>query len=404
MNRALVFGSMVLPFAVVSEALAYVGQDPIIRPAQCNLTQVTAEYGPDASIRYSFLGTCNSQPVTGEARYANQQMAERFYYQGAQLNTSARCPADPWVTGATCEDQKVAAKGADPGSLIYEKAPLSRRISDTKLFQDAKANATRPKPPGPPVNAHAKMKSIQNAIVYWLGPEQQGNYGPYLNFIVEARPQKAEGAAWTKLGGIARHSDPNYKLSVRLPPAPEGGSGWELRACATTAFNQTCTSPIVPTIAPDMYRLGPGLERAKTPPPVTTEVNSARKSITPQIGSSQNSPSSEQGTGNAASAPLRSFGKAHNTSPANNAALNPQPLPPKSFGKIQSPSPGSNAALNPQPLPPKVFSFGRVMGRGVPEGEAAPDDTPPVDPTANDSSNMEAAPSQASPIGVKPEP
>lgn len=340
------FGSTVLLVAVWSGAFAYVGDDPIVTPQNCNFTTVTAEFGPDGSIRYKVMGTCNGSPINGEMAYGkNQQMQERLFYRGAQISTQAMCPADPWISGATCEDPKVSAKGADPGSLLYSRLPLSRDVvGSAQVFQNAHANAAHPRPPGPPVNAKAIMRltltnKIERATVSWLGPDQQGNYGPYLDFIVEARPQKAEGAAWTKIGGVKRHGAPNYQLIVQFPPAPQGTAGWEVRTCSTTVFTRTCTGPIIPTptsLADHLERLGPGSAIGLIPPGKGTI-------------------DAQQLPSKAFSAPIQGNG----SSAAEKAALNPQPLPPK--------------ALSSQPLRQKSFSES-IMRRGIPEGEALPAD------------------------------
>ncbi|MCA9422991.1 MAG: hypothetical protein KC592_18370, partial [Nitrospira sp.] len=226
-------------------------------------------------------------------------------------------------------------------------------ISEPQVFQHAKANATRPNPPGPPVNARAEIRGGGNATVYWLGPDQQGNFGPYLNFVVEARPKGAEGATWTKLGGINRHSAPDYRVGVKIPEPIPGFSGWELRTCATTVLARTCTGPFSPTLAFNKERLAPLIGRDKTGPPLTIQKeNSTLQSSKPQIGAPQSSSPNQQGGGNAAS-PLRSYGKIGNVAPGNESALNPQPLPPKSF------------------------RFGSIMHRGIPEGEAPPSDVAP---------------------------
>ncbi|MCB1053617.1 MAG: hypothetical protein KIT39_14735 [Nitrospirales bacterium] len=355
MTLTIGFLSVVVWGTIWTAALAYTGDDPVIRWESCKLTELTARLGPDGSIRYSIMGTCYNNPITGELAYAtNRQMAEQFIYRGAKFRTTAVCPDDPWISGATCEDQLVSAQGADPGHLIYQKVPLSRYvISEPQVFQHAKANATRPNPPGPPVNARAEIRGGGNATVYWLGPDQQGNFGPYLNFVVEARPKGAEGATWTKLGGINRHSAPDYRVGVKIPEPIPGFSGWELRTCATTVLARTCTGPFSPTLAFNKERLAPLIGRDKTGPPLTIQKeNSTLQSSKPQIGAPQSSSPNQQGGGNAAS-PLRSYGKIGNVAPGNESALNPQPLPPKSF------------------------RFGSIMHRGIPEGEAPPSDVAP---------------------------
>lgn len=393
-NLAMGLGSTVLLVMFWSGAFAYVGDDPVIIARSCSFTTATAEFGPDGSIRYKVMGTCNGGPLTGQMAYGtNQQMQERFFYGGAQISTSAICPADPWVSGVKCQDPKVAAKGADPGSLLYSPVPLSREVvGSAQVFQNAHANAAHPKPPGPPVNAKAIMRltlsnKIERATVSWLGPDQQGNFGPYLNFIIEARPQQAEGAAWTKIGGVNRHAAPNYQLVVQFPPTPQGTAGWEVRTCSTTVFTRTCTGPIIPTMAPfteRLDRLAPGSAINITPKRKNT-IDSLKLPDKAFSAPRQGGPSgSEKAALNPQPLPPKPFSAPIQSSPsaAGKAALNPQPLPPKAFGAIQPPSPGTNAALNPQPLPPK-FGFGSILRRGIPEGEAppsevAPDNEPPT--------------------------
>ncbi len=365
MNMTIGLGSSILLVTFWSGAFAYVGSDPVITPQSCNFTTVTAEFGPDGSIRYNLMGNCNGTPITGQMAYGtNQQMAEKFYYRGAQISTKATCPADPWISGAACEDQQVSAKGADPGSLLYQSAPLSLRVGGAaQLFQRAHANAAHPKPPGPPVNAKAIMRAgfntVKKATVSWLGPDQQGSYGPYLDFIVEARPQHAEGAAWTKIGGIKRHAAPNYQLIVQFPPAPQGTAGWELRTCSTTVFTRTCTGPIIPegaSFADRIDRLPSGSQPGTLP-------------------TGKNAIDSQRLPAKAFSAPIQS-----SPSAAGKAALNPQPLPPK--------------ALSVQPITPKSSRFGSIMLRGIPEGETPPAEGSPADTT----------PAEVPPADEKPAP
>lgn len=406
-RRHMVIGlsSTVLLVAVWSGGFAYVGDDPVITTQSCSFTTATAEFGPDGSIRYNVMGTCNGSPITGEMGYGtDQRMKERFFYGGAQIRTSAICPADPWISGVACEDQKVSATGANPGPLLYSRVPLSTSVvGAAQVFQNAHANASHPKPPGPPVNVKAIMRftlsnQIERAVVSWLGPDQQGSFGPYLDFIVEARPQKAEGAAWVKLNGIRRHAAPGYQVIVQFPPAPQGTTGWEVRTCSATVFTRTCTGPLIPApaiLADRIDRLAPGSRLGLLPPGKTTidpQQLPAKPFSAPMQGGSS-------AAGKAALNPqplppkVASPSVPRIPSAAGKAALNSQPLPPKAFSdSIQSrPSLGGNAALNPQPLPPKAlsvqpvpprsFRFGSIMQRGVPEGDApraevAPDSDP----------------------------
>lgn len=359
--RAVGFTTAILSLAVWGEGYAMVGSAPVM-PRNCGFTQITAQLGPDGSVRYNVVGTCNGYPISGQLAYAiNQQMSERFFYSGAELRTTASCPADPWVTGARCQNPLVSAQGADPGDLIDAPVPLSRYVANAaQAFQIARANAALPKPPGPPVNAKATTRfGGGKTIVTWLGPDQQGAFGPYLNFNVEARPQRAEGAAWIKLGSLSRHAAPDYRLTVRLPPPVAGTGGWELRACSTTVLTSTCTHPIVPTIAPLTERdLRTSKDKIVATPPASSKIR----------------PMPQSPNAAAATAPPAPLGDKTVVAP---------PIPEA----VQSPSPGHSSTLNPQPLPPKALSkpalapkafSGGIMRRGVEQEDPTPTDSKPA--------------------------
>ena len=148
------FTTAVLTLAMWYEADAMVGNRPVI-PRNCGFTQVTAQLGPDGTVRYTIAGTCNGAPISGQLTYAtNQQMSERFFYSGAELRTTAICPADPWVTGVQCQNPLVSAKGADTGGLINTTVPLSRFVDNAaQAFQTIRDNSSPPKTPSTPVKA-----------------------------------------------------------------------------------------------------------------------------------------------------------------------------------------------------------------------------------------------------------
>lgn len=343
MNVTSVLCGAIFWAALSNPAYAYVGQDPVFtQPTQCHFVQATATLGLDGSVKYNVMGTCGGHAITGQMAYAtNHQMSEKFIYRGAEIRSTAICQADPWVTGAVCEDQKVATKGANPGELVNYRVPLSLAgVGAREAFQNARANAAKPNPPGPPVNPKAITRGIDpqtTAIVTWLGPDERAPFGQYSNFIVEARPQNAQGAAWTKLGGTARHPAPNYQVAVKLPPTIRGTQGWELRACSTTVFASTCTAPFVPTPDLGIQQEVPGSTIKSVVP---TNPNSILKN---QSGTSASS------------------------------IVTPK-TPPLAN---QSVSPGQASSLNPQPLPPKVLSTPNssrltqpsILRRGVPQEE-----------------------------------
>jgi len=345
-------GRAILCLLLADTASAYTGQDPVITYRSCSFAQVTAQLGPDGSIRYSIMGTCGGAPITGQLAYGiNQQMSERFTYGPSDIRSIAICPADPWTTGVACHDQKVMAKNADPGQLINQPVPLSRFVSNAaQVFQNARANAAKPNPPGAPVNPKAVTRGLGNsppAVISWLGPDEQAPNGPFLDFIVDARPLNAQGAAWTRLGGMPKHPAPNYSLAVKLPPPVPGTAGWELRVCSITLFASTCTAPLIPEFDKRVIEelQNPAMkERARAGAPNMRIDAETKSSVAPRLN---------------------------------------QPEPPMLNQPV---APGQAQSLNPQSLPPKALQTpalrAPIMRRGLPQEETAPAEPKPTEAPA----------------------
>ncbi|MCA9466756.1 MAG: hypothetical protein KC643_15120, partial [Nitrospira sp.] len=147
--------------------------------------------------------------------------------------------------------------------------------------------------------------------------------------------------------------------------------------------------PFIPTLAALSDRQTTENAKRHTSPPVTVTPQATMKVPTPQLGGAQGSTPHTPPASSSSPPPIRSFGKAKPSSPIDSTALNPQPLPPKSLGIIQAPSPGSSSALNPQPLPPKSFGFGKILRRGIPEGETSPEESQAENEPASDGSISE---------------
>jgi hypothetical protein len=303
-------------------------------------------------------------------------MKEQFIYGGSEIRSIAICPADPWTTGVACHDQQVSAKNADPGQLINQPVPLSRSVANAaQVFQTARANAAKPNPPGPPVNLQAVTRGLGTnvtAVVSWLKPDEQAPNGPFVDFIVEARPINAQGAAWTRLGGLAKHPALNYSLAIKLPPPVPGTAGWELRACSTTMFARTCTNPLIPEFDKRLIeKLGNAAMKEMVRPgaPNMRIGAETKSSLAPRLN---------QPLPPALTQPI---------TPGQAGSLNPQPLPPNSVPVLtQTPAPGQASALNPQPLPPKALTAPglrpSIMRRGVGQEDAAPAKTKPTETPA----------------------
>jgi hypothetical protein len=79
----------------------------------------------------------------------------------------------------------------------------------------------------------------------WLAPDESGDR-PYLRFVVQARPQNAEGAAWVDVIKVARQAQLAYVANGTLPARSAGIPGWDVRVCALTELASSCTPALTP--------------------------------------------------------------------------------------------------------------------------------------------------------------
>lgn len=239
-----------------NNALGFTGSDPAPVAEECSITEITAELKPDGGIQYSASGVCNGDPVAGEMAYsAKGQMQEEIYYKGTRITTMAVCRADPFVTGSSCEGGKISAEGRSLNESVRATLPFSSRVVGASLFQSAKAKAPHPRPPGPPVNLEAisypgiGADGAMKVKTTWLSPDENDEYGSFLRFELQSRPQNAKGARWNKIGEVSKHRDLTYSSDVRVPVGPKNRNIWEVRVCSMTVYARTCTLPILPVSA-----------------------------------------------------------------------------------------------------------------------------------------------------------
>lgn len=224
--------------------------DPI---ASCQYTSVTAQISATGVFTYNVLGNCDGMPIGGKLAYDPRAKSfQEVFFNSVEFQTMGNCPGDPWTTGAPCNSQKMNARGNDQAklqaALDITQAPFSARVqAAAQLFQSAAARATRPNPPAPPVNTTAHSTVLWRDVqVQWLAPDESGNR-PFVQFAVEARPQGAAGAAWTKLGDVPRQGA-NYDVTLRLPPRVAGYNGWDIRTCSVTVLAQSCAAVVTPDV------------------------------------------------------------------------------------------------------------------------------------------------------------
>lgn len=215
--------------------------------ADCRYSSVTAQISATGAITYDVYGDCGGSAIGGKLSYdpGTQRFSEHFF-NSVEFEDMGTCPADPWSRGAYCTGQKISAQGNNVAQVQLNPAlaPFSLQVaSSAQLFQRAYASAARPNPPGAPVNGRVHTTVLWQSIrVRWLAPDESGNR-PFVDFNVQARPQGAEGAAWSTVGTVPRGGT-NYDVTLRMPALVAGYKGWDVRACSVTALAQTCTSPL----------------------------------------------------------------------------------------------------------------------------------------------------------------
>ncbi len=223
---------------------AYTGDDPVLATgiASCYYKDIQAHIGPSGAITYKVYGSCSGADVSGQVAYSNGKFQESFIISNhGKISTLGYCDTDPWATAANCHDQLVQSTGAyDPA--LSSSAPLTL-IGGGEGFHQAFLHATRPNPPGIPVNL-ASTYAPGRVTATWLAPDASGDR-PFLGFLMQVRPQNAEGAAWTDIGTIPWHAALDYRLAGKVPPNP-AVPAWEVRVCSTTALAASCAPPQTP--------------------------------------------------------------------------------------------------------------------------------------------------------------
>ena len=230
---------------------AYTGDDPVIVAgpagiAACQFDEIRARIGPDNTVTYKIYGNCQGSAISGELTFQAGEFYESFTVSNREkIDTHGYCETDPWATAINCHDQTISAVGMNVEPNLEGRAPLSL-IGDSspKLFHDAFNNATRPNPPGMPVNFSA-TEGIGQMTARWIAPDDSGDR-PFLGFLVQVQPHGATGGKWTDFGRIGRHTRPEYLLPGKLPPSSSTVRDWDARVCAVTQLAQTCTPALFP--------------------------------------------------------------------------------------------------------------------------------------------------------------
>ena len=99
-------------------------------------------------------------------------------------------------------------------------------------------------PPGIPVNLSSTY-ALGRVSAKWLAPDASGDR-PFLGFLVQVRPQNAEGAAWTDIGTVPWHAALDYRLTAKVPANP-AIPAWDVRVCSTTTLTASCSPAQTPT-------------------------------------------------------------------------------------------------------------------------------------------------------------
>ena len=281
MNRRIVLiasGAMVVGPSI---ALAFVGADPVTASgiAACSYSEIRAHIGPDKAVSYEVYGTCGHTAVSGELDFRRGVFQERFIFGNAKISTIGYCDTDPWATAVNCHDQQVQSTAVRFNPDLRWSAPLSLVGGSPQAFHDAYLHASRPNPPGVPVNFVATTDAGEIAAT-WIAPDSGGDR-PFLGFLLQARPRDAEGAAISDLVRLDRGETSGYKVTARLPSPGD----WDVRVCATTALASSCTPFLAPRdVKVEVVRAGARVKAtapAGPPIPICDAAGAARDRNSP---------------------------------------------------------------------------------------------------------------------------
>ncbi len=256
---SLVAGWVLLVVLPAGPALAYTGDDPGTYTA-CTFTQTNVTLGTNGRHGYEFVALCGG---TGRDFYArgawdpvSRQTSESIVSGDWKMQSSASCPADPWLTGTPCSNARLSATSED--DRIRLPPPVSARVSglDRNLLQTKMSQAVAPPPPNPPL-APLAVRAVGNLglnpTVSWSLADQSGNR-PADHFEVEHRTPPGEGYPWVVEGtvvGPAVGQTPTtqrsyvLKTAARVDPRP----GNEYRVWPP-AGARVATAPPVAIVGP----------------------------------------------------------------------------------------------------------------------------------------------------------
>jgi hypothetical protein len=257
----------------------------------CRLNHVRARLGPDAvTHHYWVMGTCGTVAVRGEMAFSGGRFDESFEV-GTQgfVRSRGLCSDDPWTRPADCGDTAVRYEGLSGVDVEGPnvKAPISLNVPGAMAeFQRALAVAERPQPPNPPAQVEVTHAlGTRKVRVAWLAPDESGDR-PFLDFLLQARPRAAAGAAWTSVGTVPRGTTTSYAVSRELPAAGTAILSWDVRVCAATRLAATCSEPQAPrSVAGNAILAGVG--RSATDPAGDTAASVGRTRPSAPAGPAQ---------------------------------------------------------------------------------------------------------------------
>ncbi len=251
---SLVTGWVLLVVSPAGPALAYTGEDPGTYTA-CTFTQTNVTLGANGRHGYEFVALCGGSGRDFYARGAwdpvSRQTSESVVSGDWKMQSSASCPADPWLTGTPCSNARLSATSED--DRLRLPPPVSARVSglDRNLLQAKISRAVPPPPPSPPL-APLAVRAVGhlglNPTVSWSLADQSGNR-PADHFEVEHRTPPTQGAPWIVEGtvvGPAGAQTPTTQRSFVLRTAArvDPNPGNEYRVCAVNHGGRTCSIPV----------------------------------------------------------------------------------------------------------------------------------------------------------------
>jgi BON domain len=173
------------------------------------------------------------------------------------LTTTASCRADPWVTGAPCENSLyglVDPKNPNPPAdlnLLGYNAPVSAHVGGVPrdVLQVKLSSATPPPPPPPPAAPDVPPRQVtaalgvtaadrDHATIWWQPPPDQTSTHRTVEWY-EVQRKPAQSSKWFTVSRLSVTARQLHDPDAMTTPT-------EYRVCGGNAGGMRCSEPVTP--------------------------------------------------------------------------------------------------------------------------------------------------------------